>query len=214
MSPYLLELATLMAVFSVVIVVPGADLALVMRQSITHGRRAAIMTSFGLGASLLFHVGYTILGLGLIVSQSIVAFNIVKWCGAAYLFYLGYRSIKDANQPIAPDAVLASHTAKPISNAKAFAMGFVTNALNPKAVVFFLSLFSSLISLQTPIAVKAGYGLVMAASLVLWFVGVLLFFTIPAIRDGFLRAGRWIMRVTGFVFIGLGLKLATERMHG
>jgi RhtB (resistance to homoserine/threonine) family protein len=214
MSPYLLELATLMAVFSVVIVVPGADLALVMRQSITHGRRAAVMTSFGLGASLLFHVGYTILGLGLIVSQSIVAFNIVKWCGAAYLFYLGYRSIKDANQPIAPDAVLASHTAKPISNVKAFAMGFVTNALNPKAVVFFLSLFSSLISLQTPIAVKAGYGLVMAASLVLWFVGVSLFFTIPAIRDGFLRAGRWIMRVTGFVFIGLGLKLATERMHG
>lgn len=214
MSPYLLELATLMAVFSVVIVVPGADLALVMRQSITRGRRAAVLTSLGLGASLLFHVGYTLLGLGLIVSQSLIAFTIVKWCGAAYLFYLGYRSLKDADRPIAPDAGLASASMQPISDAKAFAMGFVTNALNPKAVVFFLSLFSSLVSLQTPITVKAGYGLVMATSLVLWFVGVSFFFTIPAIRDGFLRAGRWIMRVTGFVFIGLGLKLATERMHG
>jgi RhtB (resistance to homoserine/threonine) family protein len=213
MSPYVVKLAALMAVFSVVIVVPGADLALVMRQSITHGRRAAILTSFGLGASLLFHVGYTILGIGLIVSQSIVAFNIVKWCGAAYLLYLGFRSIKDSAQPIVPAADPAQ-TGSPISDAKAFAMGFVTNALNPKAVVFFLSLFSSLISLQTPVAVKAGYGLVMATSLVLWFVGVSLFFTIPAVRDRFLRAGRWIMRVTGLVFIGLGLKLATEKMHG
>ena len=213
MSPYVVELATLMAVFSVVIVVPGADLALVMRQSITHGRRAAILTSFGLGASLLFHVTYTILGIGLVVSQSIIAFNIVKWCGAAYLIYLGYRSLKDANQPIAPVADSAE-TGHSISDVKAFAMGFVTNALNPKAVVFFLSLFSSLISLQTPVVVKAGYGLVMASSLVVWFIGVSLFFTIPAVRDGFLRAGRWIMRVTGLVFIGLGLKLATEKMHG
>lgn len=213
MSPSVVELATLMAVFSVVIVVPGADLALVMRQSITHGRRAAILTSFGLGASLLFHVTYTILGIGLIVSQSIIAFNIVKWCGAAYLLYLGYRSLKDANQPIsAVDG--GTEAREPISDVRAFAMGFVTNALNPKAVVFFLSLFSSLISLQTPVAVKAGYGLVMASALVLWFIGVSLFFTIPAVRDRFLRAGRWIMRVTGFVFIGLGLKLATEKMHG
>ena len=213
MSPYVVELAALMAVFSVVIVVPGADLALVMRQSITHGRRAAILTSLGLGASLLFHVSYTILGIGLIVSQSIIAFNIVKWCGAAYLLYLGYRSLKDANQPIAP-VENGAEAGLPISDLKAFAMGFVTNALNPKAVVFFLSLFSSLISLQTPVVVKAGYGLVMASSLVLWFIGVSLFFTIPAVRDGFLRAGRWIMRVTGLVFIGLGLKLATEKMHG
>lgn len=213
MNPYLLELAALMAVFSMVIVVPGADLALVMRQSITHGRRAAIFTSFGLGASLLFHVTYTILGIGLIVSQSIIAFNFVKWCGAAYLLYLGYRSLKDANQPIA--AVPGDTGAGgPVSDLKAFAMGFVTNALNPKAVVFFLSLFSSLISLETPVAVKAGYGLVMATSLVLWFVSVSFFFTIPAVRNGFLKTGRWIMRVTGLVFIGLGLKLATQKMHG
>lgn len=213
MSPCLPELAALMVVFSVVIVVPGADLALVMRQSITHGRRAAIFTSFGLGASLLFHVAYTILGIELAVSPSIIAFNAVKWCGAAYLVYLGYRSLKDADQPIAP-VFDPAWSGPRISDLKAFAKGFVTNALNPKAIVFFLSLFSSLISLETPVAVKAGYGLTMATALVLWFVGVSLFFTIPAVRDGFLGAGRWIMRVTGLVFIGLGLKLAMEKMHG
>ena len=130
-----------------------------------------------------------------------------------FRLYLGYRSLKDANRPMAP-VMNGDDARQSMSDLKAFAMGFVTNALNPKAVVFFLSLFSSLISLQTPVAVKAGYGLVMAVSLVLWFIGVSLFFTIPSVRERFLSAGRWIMRVSGFVFIGLGLKLATEKMHG
>ncbi|KQT52625.1 MULTISPECIES: LysE family transporter [unclassified Aureimonas] len=213
MSPYLLELATLMAVFSVGIVAPGADLAMVMRQSLTHGRRAAIWTSFGIGSALLFHVGYTVLGIGLIVSQSIVAFNIVKWCGAAYLFYLGWRSLRDASLPELP-AIDTAERDRPMPAAKAFGMGFLTNALNPKPVVFFLTLFTSLVSLETPMVVKIGYGVVMASALILWFVGVSYFLTVPAVRDRFLRAGRWIGRVTGVVFIGLGLKLATERMHG
>ncbi|GGE06392.1 lysine transporter LysE [Aureimonas endophytica] len=213
MSHYLLELAALMAVFSFGIVVPGADLAMVMRQSLTHGRRAAIATSFGIGTALLFHVGYTVLGIGLIVSQSILAFNIVKWVGAAYLFYLGWRSIREANVPEMPE-IDPAERARPMSDAKAFGMGFLTNALNPKPVLFFLTLFSSLVSLETPTLVKIGYGLVMASALILWFVGVSFFFTIPAIRQSFVRAGRWITRATGFVFIGLGLKLATEKMHG
>jgi Putative threonine efflux protein len=67
MSPYLGELAGIMAVFSFAIVAPGADTAMVMRQSLVHGRRAGVLTAFGVGTSLLFHLTYTILGLGLIV---------------------------------------------------------------------------------------------------------------------------------------------------
>jgi RhtB (resistance to homoserine/threonine) family protein len=212
-SPYLLELAALMAVFSFVIVVPGADLAMVMRQSIVHGRRAAIWTSVGIGAALLFHISYTILGLGLIVSQSVFAFNVVKYAGAAYLFWLGWRSLRDAAMPEMPEPDMARQ-ARAMPSLKAFGLGFATNALNPKPVVFFLSLFSSLVSLSTPASVKFGYGLVMASALILWFVGVSLFITIPAVRDGLRRAGRWIARATGLVFIGLGFKLATEKMHG
>ena len=66
MSPYIGELAGIMAVFSFAIVAPGADTAMVMRQSLMHGRRAGILTAFGVGTSLLFHLTYTILGLGLI----------------------------------------------------------------------------------------------------------------------------------------------------
>ena len=105
MHPYLFELASLIAIFAFAIVSPGADLAMVMRQSIVHGRRAAIVTSFGIGTSLMFHVTYTILGLGLIISQSIYLFNIVKWCGVAYLVYIGIKALRAGKADLSVEAV-------------------------------------------------------------------------------------------------------------
>ncbi|MBP1887759.1 LysE family transporter [Sinorhizobium mexicanum] len=211
MSHYLIELASLMAIFSFAIVSPGADLAMVMRQSLVHGRRPAIITSFGIGTSLMFHVTYTILGLGLIISQSIYLFNIVKWCGVAYLVYIGIKALRAGQTEIAVDAGEAK-AGNEQSAAKAFGLGFAANALNPKAVFFFLSIFSTVVSAHTPMMVKFGYGLVMASCLILWFVGVSLFMTTPPMRAAFTRASKWIDRASGVVFIGLGLKLATEKV--
>ncbi|WLS07071.1 LysE family translocator [Shinella sumterensis] len=214
MSSYLLELASLMAIFSFAIVSPGADLAMVMRQSLVHGRRAAIITSFGVGASLMFHVTYTILGLGLIISQSIYLFNIVKWCGVAYLIYIGIKALRAGKADLSLEAVEGREGAKSDQSAlRAFGLGFLANALNPKAVFFFLSIFSTVVSAHTPIAVKFGYGLVMATCLIAWFVGVSLFMTTPRMRAAFSRASQWIDRTSGLVFIALGIKLATEKAH-
>ncbi|WP_092935774.1 LysE family translocator [Rhizobium sp. 9140] len=213
MHPYLFELASLMAIFAFAIVSPGADLAMVMRQSILHGRRSAILTSFGVGASLMVHVTYTILGLGLVISQSITLFNIVKWCGVAYLLYIGFKALRakptDAVETAAP--TMEPATRVPQSAFKAFGLGFAANALNPKPVFFFLSIFSTVVSTQTPVAVKFGYGLVMATCLIAWFVAVSLFMTTPAMRARFARISHWIDRASGMVFIALGLKLATEK---
>ncbi|HEX2147174.1 MAG TPA: LysE family translocator, partial [Pseudorhizobium sp.] len=101
MHVYLIELISLMAIFSFAIVSPGADLAMVMRQAVVHGRRQAVITSFGIGASLMFHVTYTILGLGLIVSQSVYLFNIVKWLGVTYLIYIGVKALRAGRTEIA-----------------------------------------------------------------------------------------------------------------
>ncbi|WP_077968083.1 LysE family translocator [Ensifer adhaerens] len=211
MSQYFLELASLMAIFAFAIVSPGADLAMVMRQSIVHGRRPAIITSFGIGTSLMFHVTYTILGLGLIISQSIYLFNIVKWCGVAYLIYIGVKALRAGQTEIKVDHTENDGPVKSQSAAKAFGLGFAANALNPKPVFFFLSIFSTVVSAHTPILVKFGYGLVMASCLILWFVGVSLFMTTPRMRAAFTRASKWIDRASGVVFIALGLKLATEK---
>lgn len=211
MSNYLIELASLMAIFSFAIVSPGADLAMVMRQSLVHGRRPAIITAFGIGTSLMFHVTYTILGLGLIISQSIYLFNIVKWCGVAYLVYIGVKALRAGQTEIAVEAPEDTGACNRQSAVKAFGLGFLANALNPKPVFFFLSIFSTVVNAHTPMPVKFGYGLVMASSLILWFVGVSLFMTTPRMRAAFTRASKWIDRASGLVFIALGLKLATEK---
>lgn len=212
MSHYMYEFLGLMAVFSIMIVSPGADFAIVVRQSIVHGRRSAIMTSLGIGSSLLFHISYTVLGLGLLVSKSLLLFGMLKWAGAAYLFYLGIKALR-APAMEAPAEIVAGEdeAGRRISDGRSFLMGFVTNALNPKAVLFFLSLFSALVSHETPVFVQAGYGVVMATALIAWFVAVSTFFTIQSVRERFVSWGRWFNRVTGMVFIGLGIKLATSQ---
>ncbi len=210
MHPYLFELASLMAIFIFAIVSPGADLAMVIRQSLLHGRREAIITSFGIGTALMMHVTYTVLGLGLIISRSIYLFSIVKWCGVAYLVYIGIKALRSGTTKIDVEAV-SEKTRRKQNFAKAFGLGFAANALNPKAVFFFLSIFSTVVHAHTPTEVKLGYGVVMAAALVTWFVGVSLFMTTPKMRAAFSRASKWIDRVSGVVFIGLGMKLATEK---
>jgi RhtB (resistance to homoserine/threonine) family protein len=198
-----------MAVFAVMIVAPGADFALVIRQAIMHGRRAAMLASVGIGCSLLFHISYTILGIGLIVSKSLLLFSLLKWAGAAYLIYLGIMALRAPalTVDVQQDAVAADD----LPGWKLFGMGFVTNALNPKPVLFFLSLFSLLVSPQTPALIQAGYGLVMAGALILWFLGVSIVFTSRPVRERFLAMGRWFNRATGAMFIGLGLRLALQQ---
>lgn len=211
MHAYLLELASLMAVFSFAIVAPGADTAMVMRQAMVHGRRAAILTSVGIGTSLMFHVTYTILGLGIIISQSLLLFGVIKWVGAAYLIYMGVMALRAGTTDLTP---VAGEADAPRQSAfRAFGLGFLANALNPKPVLFFLSIFSALVSASTPGMVKFGYGLVMATCLIAWFVGVSFFMTTPRMRAVFSRMSKWINRASGLVFIAFGLKLAAAKAN-
>lgn len=211
MHAYLLELASLMAVFSFAIVAPGADTAMVMRQAMVHGRRAAILTSVGIGTSLMFHVSYTILGLGIIISQSLLLFGVIKWVGAAYLIYMGVMALRAGTTDLTP---VAGEADAPRQSAfRAFGLGFLANALNPKPVLFFLSIFSALVSASTPGMVKFGYGLVMATCLIAWFVGVSFFMTTPRMRAVFSRMSKWINRASGLVFIAFGLKLAAAKAN-
>lgn len=212
MMQYAFEFAGLLAVFSVLMVVPGADFVMVVRQSVVHGRRAAIITSFGIGTSLLFHVSYTILGIGLIVSKSLLLFSMLKWAGAAYLVYLGIRALRaDPMELTSVDAQEAADQTKEVTATRYFLMGFVTNALNPKAVLLFVPLFTAMVSHETPAAVKGVYGLLMAVVLIAWFVGVSMFFTMASVRARFVAWGRWFNKATGMIFIGLGVKLATQQ---
>src|SRR3546814_18031462 len=89
---------------------------------------------------------------------------------------------------------------------QAFVVGFVTNGLNPKATLFFLSLFTVVISADTPLWVQAGYGVYLAGATALWFLLVAWLFRRGRVRAGFSRMGHWFDRLTGAVLIGLGLR--------
>lgn len=207
MVNHLSEYLTLMAVFGLAAVAPGPDFAMVVRQSVVHGRRAGLFTSLGVGTALLFHASYTLAGLGFLVAHSLLAFTVLKWAGCAYLVYVG---LKTWSAPAVQAETLDAPRA-PVSARRSFALGFLTNALNPKAVLFFLSLFSTLVSAATPLAVQGLYALSMAALLVSWFAVVTLFFTGRAVRDGLARLGRGFNRITGALLIGLGIRIALQK---
>ncbi|KAF1854858.1 hypothetical protein Lal_00045150 [Lupinus albus] len=181
MHQYVVELVSLMAIFAFAIVSPGADLAMVMRQSFVHGRRQAIITSVGIGSALMFHVSYTILGIGLIISQSIYLFNIVKWCGVAYLIYIGIKSLRAGKTDISVQAVSAADEERKQSGLKAYMLGFAANALNPKPLP------DCVVHRSEHLHDDAAHA------------------------AAFSKASQWIDRASGLVFIALGLKLATEK---
>jgi RhtB (resistance to homoserine/threonine) family protein len=208
---YWAEFFTVALIHLLAVASPGPDFAVVVRESVAHGRRAGSYTAIGVGTAIFLHVGYSLLGIGLIVSQSIVLFNALKWAAAAYLIYIGIKALraKPASATDAPVKVAAgARTAK-----GAFTSGFVTNGLNPKATLFFLSLFTVVINPHTPLWVQAGYGVYLAAATGLWFCLVARLFSQERVRAGFARMGHWFDRAMGGVLVALGLKLALTESH-
>ena len=141
---YWTEFLTVALIHLLAVASPGPDFAIVVRESVAHGRRAGTWTALGVGAGIFVHVAYSLLGIGLIVSQSIMLFNALKWAAAAYLLYIGIKALRA--KPADPVAAEASLMAGERSPRGAFVTGFVTNGLNPKATLFFLSLFTVVIN--------------------------------------------------------------------
>ena len=199
-------LAHLLAVAS-----PGPDFAIVLKQSLTHGRRTALWTSVGVGTAILLHVTYSLLGLGLLIRGSVPWFNVVKYAGAAYIAWLGVQALR--TKPRVMATLVGAGVAMPPSDRGAFATGFLTNALNPKVTLFFISLFVLLVNPRTPKLVQAGYGLWMALATIGWFSLVSVVFTREGVRRRFLRYGHWIDRALGVVFLIFAASLALASLR-
>lgn len=199
------EFLTIALIHLLAVASPGPDFAVVVRESVVRGRRAGLFTALGVGSGILIHVTYSLLGIGLIVSQSIVLFNVLKWLAAAYLLYIGIKALRA--RPMDATAIEGGTTLARSALA-AFSTGFITNGLNPKATLFFLSLFAVVIDPHTPLPIQLGYGAYLTGATALWFCLVALLFSQQRVRAGFARMGHWFDRLTGAVLVGLGIKLA------
>ena len=207
------RLYAFIGVAAILTVLPGADMALVTRNVLAVGRRRTMLTIVGICLGCVLHATASALGLSAILATSATAFNVVKTFGAAYLVWIGIQSIREANRPsraaAAPDAPRETTGSRALGP---FLQGFLTNILNPKVAVFYLTFLPQFIRpgesvlrrslLLASIHIGLGFAWLTAYA---WFVdrlGAVL--TRPKIKA-------WMERVSGGLLIGLGARLAWER---
>ncbi|MBQ13203.1 MAG: LysE family translocator [Gammaproteobacteria bacterium] len=203
---YWTEFLTLAIAHLFAVASPGPDFAIVVRQCVTCGTRTGLWTSFGIGSGILLHVAYCILGVAVLLSQSSVLFEAMKFVAAAYLFYLGGKSIRQSfSQPVTE---FKEGDAITLTPRQAFIQGFLTNGLNPKATLFFLALFTVVISADTPLSIQMIYGIYLALATFAWFSLLSMILGRSAVREFLLQAGKWVERGMGVVLILIAIQIA------
>lgn len=203
-SSYLSQLLSVSVIAIFMAISPGADFVMTTRNSIFYGRSAGVYSALGISAAIWVHVAYCIAGLAIIISSSIVLFSIIKYLGAAYLIYIGWKTfnsntILDTNN---------STNKQNISNLNAFKIGFISNALNPKTTIFFLSIFTQVVGVNTPILIQLIYGLIICLAHFIWFGSVAMFLSHPVLLKKFDTYKSKIEKVVGAILIAFGLKIA------
>lgn len=190
-------------------IMPGPDNMFTLAQSIANGKKAGIYTTLGLCTGLLFHITATTVGLAAIVYHSAIAFNIIKYAGAAYLLYLAYKSFTDKSSSINL-GIIDSLDYKSL-----YKKGIIMNLLNPKVSLFFLAFFPQFIHYES------GYvSLQMLFLGILFLIQTIIIFGLLSIFAGkvgeFLRQNKSISKkinhIQGSLFTLIGLKIAfTEK---
>ena len=203
---YWTEFLTIAVAHLFAVASPGPDFAVVTRQSVTGGTKAGLWTSFGVAVGILLHVGYCILGVAFIVSQSPSLFNAMKYIAALYLFYLGAQSVRQSTR-LQEESMKVSMEVS-VDPGKAFLLGFLTNGLNPKATLFFLALFTVIIDANTPTQIQVVYGIYLALATFAWFAMLSKLLGRSSIRDRIMRSGVWFERAMGAILILLALQIA------
>lgn len=184
--------------------IPGPDFFVVTKNSLTHDRRAGVFTALGIGVSNLFHMSLCVFGLGIILSQSVLLFNVVKFVAALYLFYLGIKCWRDSEKG-AFSVEKKSHNF--LSNWAAFRSGLLVNLLNPKPVFFFLSIFSLVISPDMNLGVVVLACILMFLTTISFFSFLSFCFSRKSVQLFFQKFEKIFMRLFGGILIGLGGKM-------
>jgi threonine/homoserine/homoserine lactone efflux protein len=187
-------------------ITPGNDMLYVIARSTAQGTKAGIMSSLGVMAGCMVHIIAAMVGLSAIIAESAIAFTIIKYAGAAYLIYLGVRSLMSRKKSFEIDTAINK-----LSYTKLFWQGALTNVLNPKVALFFLAFLPQFINMK---GAGVHWQILFLGT---WFnVGGTLVNIIVSLLFG--RIGSWLSqsprfvvwleRITGTILIALGIKVA------
>ncbi len=205
---------------AILVMLPGPDFALIAKISLMNGRPQGQAAAVGVALGICVHTTAAMLGISAIIAQSVLWFSILKYVGAAYLVWLGIQAIR-AGQPLSAAVVKTAQEPDAPSSAQRltlrqwlhfFGQGFLTNVLNPKAVLIFLTFLPQFMDPHAPLAPQfLTLGSIMSGLCLFWYVP--LAYMLGRIRHVFenSRFQKWMQRCTGLVFIAFGLKLATAQ---
>lgn len=202
-----MELIAVAIITILAVISPGADFAMVTRNSYLYGRRAGLLAAAGIALGVQVHVTYTIMGIGFVISHSEFIFSAIKIVGAVYLIYVGYKTFFTK---IRLNIDLSSSVS--LSPMGALRTGFLTNALNPKTTLFVVSTYTQVVSPETSLSLQIAYGLFMSFTHWAWFSLVALFFSHATLREIMLSKQIVLNKTIGGVLMGLGVSLALSPM--
>lgn len=213
---------------AILVILPGPDFALIAKISLLNGRPHGQAAACGVALGICVHTTAAMLGISAIIAQSMLWFSILKYAGAAYLIWLGIQALRNNGAVSAAVVKTAPREGTPAQEPSAnpvaeprlsarqwwafFWQGFLTNALNPKAVIIFLTFLPQFTNPHAPLAPQfLELGGIMSALCLLWYVP--LAYMLGRVRHVFenSRFQLWLQRFTGFVFIAFGLKLAAAQ---
>lgn len=198
---------TLLAVIS-----PGPDFAMITRLTLSGGRRAGLFGALGIACGIGVHLSYTLIGLGVLLAERVWVLTTLRYLGAGYLIWMGLAVFwpdlrawvlgrpKTAQQSIE----MGVSTTRPV---KAFWLGFGTNALNPKTMLFIVAIFSQVISPTTSTLIELAYGLYIALCHLLWFALVATLLSWAPLRSKMATAKAHIEKGVGLCLTAFGIKL-------
>lgn len=214
-------LLLLVGVWFVAVITPGPDFVVIVRYATSQSRWHGVMTAIGSNCGILAWATGAMLGLSVLMSQVSWLSEIVRLAGAAYLIYLGVRTLWSTRRDPEGAAAKAYGTAgdhgrlvgenRPVGLLRAWRAGFLTNLANPKAVAFFGSLLGVVLPAHPSVGLQVMALLAIVTTSLLWYVLVAaLFGSAPVVRT-YQRIRHWVDRVTGTVLIAFGVRLAADR---
>tara|TARA_R110000787_G_scaffold58117_21_gene132497 strand:- start:11960 stop:12607 length:648 start_codon:yes stop_codon:yes gene_type:complete len=183
---------------------PGPDFAIVVRQSLQHGRRNGVLTALGIGCGILIHLTWGMLGLGWAIQKLPALLDILRFGGAALLMWIGYRSLQLG---AASESRTAAGPSQPESDRRAFIIGLATNVLNVKAVLFFVALCASVISAGASTQLKLALGAWLSLATFAWFSLIAFSVGHAWLRVRLARRALLIDRTMGLVLIAMAIAL-------
>ena len=188
---------------------PGPDFILVSRQCLRYGRRIAIWTSLGIAIGILFHVALSLSGLSILLQNQPDLFWYIKLLASLYIGYLGIVSlVSKSSNKLVEDA-----TGQAGNQLRSVTTGLLTNVLNPKALIFFITVFAVTINKETGIFVKSLLGIYMSVATFIWFALVSILLTNKKAIERFKKAIPLLEKVTGFFLLLIAIQILFQQTY-